>query len=65
MTGHCSHFHRIFFSVFLLAQITSFHGEPVNGVRRALEILSGQKSVTLIPAPEGIATIWSDTIDAA
>ncbi|MCQ0986609.1 hypothetical protein [Jiella marina] len=64
MKGHFSNFHRIFLSVFLLAQIGGFHGEPVNGVRRAVEILSGQKSVALIPAPEGIAIIWSDTVDA-
>ncbi|TFF27542.1 hypothetical protein E3C22_03535 [Jiella endophytica] len=56
--------HRCFLAVFLLAQLGGFHGEDVSGTRRAVEILSGQKSVALVPKARGVVAAFGSDVTA-
>ena len=52
---------RSFVAAVLIAQLAGFNGEPMGGTRRAIEILSGQKSSALIPPLQGVAAASGDS----
>ncbi|ORE93991.1 hypothetical protein [Aurantimonas sp. 22II-16-19i] len=58
---HRIRFHRSFLLVLLLVQVCGFNGEEMSGTRRAVEILSGQKSTALIPPTQGVAAAFGDS----